>query len=96
MNAQIILMCGGCGLSKHIDLSGTPEEIESKCNEIIADDGWRYVKVWDGYICSNCRKDGDKLYELYCGKPKVSSKTNSYKELILDFARQINLFKQLQ
>lgn len=96
MNAQIILMCGGCGLSKNIDLSGTPEEIESKCNEIIADDGWRYVKEWDSYICYNCRKDEDKLYELYYGKPKVSSKTNSYKTLMRDFIHQINLFKQLQ
>lgn len=89
----MIIQCVGCGCSKHIDLDGTPEKIEARCNETIQE-GWRYEKSRDGYACPKCCKDGseDKLYELYVGKLKKLNKANSYKHLIMDISRQLQEF----
>ncbi len=86
----MIIQCVGCGYSKHINLSGTPEEIEERCHTTIQE-GWRWEKTREGYACPECCKNGckDKLYELYCGKLKKSTKENSYMHLIVDMAHQI-------
>ena len=88
----MIIQCGACGFSKNIPHDGTPEEIEQGIHETIQE-GWRYVKSYDGYICPSCTKDNpDKLYEMYVGKVIPESKTKSYGVLakdMLDFLKEL-------
>lgn len=97
-NKGMMRQCVGCGYTKHISLEGTPEEIEQRCHEVIAVEGWRYAPEHDGYVCGNCAKNGspDKLYELYVGKIKKANKVNSYKELMLDMCRELKAFMALE
>lgn len=94
-NAGIIIECGSCGFLRHISLIGTPETIESSINDTIQE-GWRFTKKWQGYICPKCVKNGtDPLYELYVGKPRLSSKKDSYKALLIDACKQLQLFRDM-
>lgn len=97
-NKGMIRKCVGCGYIKHISLEGTPEEIEERCHQVIAVEGWRYAPKHYGYVCGNCRKNGstDKLYELYVGKVKAAGKVESYKKLMLDMAAQLKAFLALE
>lgn len=78
----MFIQCGSCSFVRHIDLEGRAEAIEPRLNEVI-EDGWRYVKSWDDYICPDCRKNGTE-YESLLGKPKAESKAKSYKQLLFD------------
>ena len=92
----MIIQCVGCGYSKHIELDGTPEQIEQRCNDTIVD-GWRYEKTRDGYACPKCCKNGpeDKLYELYVGKLRTYNKVESYRRLVVDMAVKIKQFQRI-
>ena len=82
----MIIQCGACGSLKNIPHKGTSEEIEQGVHNAI-ENGWRYIKSYDGWACPNCTKDNpDKLYEMYCGKLKPSNKADSYRKLIQDVA----------
>lgn len=95
-NAGLMISCGSCGFMRHIPLTGTSEEIEAKINDTIQE-GWRYTKKWGGYICPKCIKGGvDPLYEAFAGKVRTLSKTDSYKELLLDSVAQIRKFQTIE
>lgn len=85
----MIIQCGACGKLRNLPHDGTPEEIEQTIADTI-EEGWRYASSYDGYICPSCRAHNpDKLYEMYVGKPKASSKSNSYKILLRQMAQFI-------
>ena len=89
----MIIQCGACGFLKNIPHEGTPEETEQNVADTI-EEGWRYVKSYDGYICSSCKENGcpDKLYEMVFGKIKASNKNTSYVKLMRDMMQfQLNL-----
>ena len=95
-NKGIIIKCGNCGFLRHIDLERTPEEIESDVNDMIQD-GWRYTKKWKGYVCPKCRKEGvDPLYQAFYGKVRTETKVESYKQLLIDVARQLEALKDIE
>lgn len=95
----MIIECGGCGYFKAFNLGKKPEEIESQVNDAIQS-GWRYVQKWDDFICPKCAaKYRDKSYQSFCtvavGRPRTSSKINSYKALMLRACRQIREFQEI-
>ena len=97
MNKGMMIRCGGCGTLKALNLNGGAKQIEAEINSTIAEDGWRFVKAWDGWICSSCRTNGtDKLYEAYAGKPKPIGKLGSYEELLKQAIQQLQAFKDLE
>lgn len=89
----MIIACGFCGKLRDVKHKGTPEEIEADIHKTIGIEGWRFVKSYNGYICSACRKDNpDKLYVAFVGKPKPMSKEDSYRHLLIDV---VTLIKEL-
>lgn len=87
----MIISCGSCGKGINLPHTGKPEDIEASIDRTITD-GWRYVPSYEGYVCPDCRKDNpDKLYEMYVGKIKTSSKTNSYKILCRQMVQFISM-----
>ena len=97
MNRGMMIHCRGCGFTRAIDLNGSAEEIEAELNRVIAEEGWRYVKSWDGFICQKCRSGGlDPLYEAYAGKVGQCGKRMSYMALLCRAARQLQEFAELE
>ena len=92
----MIIQCGSCGFIKSIPHDGTPEEIEQGAHKAIQE-GWRYVKSYDGYICHSCKENGcpDKLYEIFVGKIKASNKNISYVKLMRDTLLLLENLKRL-
>lgn len=87
---KMMIQCGCCGLMRLLSLEGTVDQIEARMNKMIAEEGWRWVKKWDGYVCGDCRKKGyDPLYEVFAGRPKASSKETSYVKLLDDLKQHI-------
>lgn len=85
----MIISCVRCGYARGVKYEGTPEEIEQDVHETI-EEGWRYDKHFDGYVCPNCKEGHDPLHELICGKVKKESKSKSYKKLMFDMCRFLN------
>ena len=97
MNKGMMIKCGGCGTVKALDLNGSAKQVEAEINRTIVEEGWRFVKAWDGWICSSCRTNGtDKLYEAYAGKPKPTGKLGSYEELLTQVIQQLQAFEDLE
>lgn len=97
MNRGLIIQCGGCGFSRFVDLNGSAEQIEAELHRTVGVEGWRFVRAWDGYLCPKCRSAGtDPFYEAFAGKPKPAGKTASYKELLLQAVRQLQMFMELE
>ena len=92
----MFIQCSGCGFTRHIDLNGNAAQIEAELNRTIAEEGWRYVKSRDDFICPKCISGGlDPLYEAYAGKQKPSSKIKSYAELLNRATCQLQAFMEL-
>ena len=97
MNRGMMIQCGGCGFTRAIDLNGSAEAIEADLNRMVAEEGWRFVKSWDGFICQKCRSGGlDPLYEAYAGKVGQCGKRASYMVLLCRAARQLQAFAELE
>ena len=90
----MIISCVRCGYARNVKHEGTSKEIEQDIHETIQE-GWRFDKRFDGYVCPNCKEGYDPFHELICGKVKKASKTESYKELIFDMCRFLNEFNAL-
>lgn len=92
----MIIQCGSCGKLKSFDFDKSYDDIEKDIDCAISNEGWRFTKKWNGWICDNCRKHGgDLLYETFFGKPKSESKLNSYVELRYEADEQIQVLKEL-
>ena len=92
----MFIQCGGCGFTRHIDLSGDFDKREAELNAALKE-GWRYVDAWKGYICPKCSMGGfDKLYEMVCGRPKARGLLESYIELRWQADEQLEMFRQLE
>ena len=86
----MMIQCGSCGLMRLLSLEGTAAQIEAEMNKMIAEEGWRWVRRWDGFVCGDCRKNGyDPLYEVFAGRPKASQKETSYMKLLDEVKQQI-------
>lgn len=77
----MIIRCGNCGFLRYVKHKGSAEEIEAGIDKAVQE-GWRYVRIYDGYKCPNCEED--PLYEAAVGKIKKSSRNETYKSLLND------------
>ena len=90
----MIISCVRCGYAKNINHTGTSEEIEQSVYETIQE-GWRFDKRFDEYVCPKCKKGYDPYHELAYGKVKKASKIESYRKLMFDMCEFLNAFEKL-
>ncbi|MGI6040987.1 MAG: hypothetical protein ACOYBH_02025 [Candidatus Alectryocaccobium sp.] len=65
----MIIRCVICGYARIVKHEGTPKEIEQDIHETVQE-GWRFDKRFDGYVCPNCKEGYDPFYKLICDKVK--------------------------